>query len=198
MGIVYASDARVEDSVSVIATFPEGSQHADHAARRDHGTKRASARAGLPRFPLLRHRCADLARIRLQRCRLMLEAITTWLGPDEWQAVRLSLRVSFWATLVSLPLGIFVAYALARWEFHGKQVLNGLVHMPLILPPGGDGVSAPDHPGPARIRGAVSRSMVRRRRLVSLDGSGHCRRGDGLSADGARHPAGHRGGRSEA
>ncbi len=65
----------------------------------------------------------------------MLEAITTWLGPDEWQAVRLSLRVSFWATLVSLPLGIFVAYALARWEFPGKQVLNGLVHMPLILPP---------------------------------------------------------------
>jgi molybdate transport system permease protein len=65
----------------------------------------------------------------------MLDAITTWLGPDEWQAVRLSLRVSFWATLVSLPLGIFVAYALARWEFPGKQVLNGLVHMPLILPP---------------------------------------------------------------
>ncbi|HMB10265.1 molybdate ABC transporter permease subunit [Saliniramus sp.] len=65
----------------------------------------------------------------------MPEAITTWLGPDEWQAVWLSLRVAFWATLVSLPLGIFVAYALARWEFPGKQVLNGLVHMPLILPP---------------------------------------------------------------
>jgi ABC-type molybdate transport system permease subunit len=40
-----------------------------------------------------------------------------------------------WATLASLPLGIFVAYALARWEFPGKQVLNGLVHLPLILPP---------------------------------------------------------------
>jgi len=65
----------------------------------------------------------------------MPEAITTWLGPDEWQAVWLSLRVAFWATLVSLPLGIFVAYALARWDFPGKQVLNGLVHMPLILPP---------------------------------------------------------------
>jgi len=58
-----------------------------------------------------------------------------WLGPAEWQAVRLSLRVSFWATLASLPLGILVAYALARWEFPGKQVLNGLVHLPLILPP---------------------------------------------------------------
>lgn len=57
------------------------------------------------------------------------------LSPDEWRAVALSLRVSFWATLVSLPLGILVAYALARWEFWGKQVLNGLVHLPLILPP---------------------------------------------------------------
>ncbi|MCC5954802.1 MAG: molybdate ABC transporter permease subunit [Natronohydrobacter sp.] len=58
-----------------------------------------------------------------------------WLGPAEWQAVRLSIRVSFWATLASLPLGIFVAYVLARWEFPGKQVLNGIVHLPLILPP---------------------------------------------------------------
>jgi molybdate transport system permease protein len=57
------------------------------------------------------------------------------LSPEEWRAVALSLRVSFWATLLSLPLGIFVAYALARWEFWGKQVLNGLVHLPLILPP---------------------------------------------------------------
>ena len=65
----------------------------------------------------------------------MLDWAANWLGPAEWQAVRLSLRVSFWATLASLPLGILVAYALARWEFPGKQVLNGLVHLPLILPP---------------------------------------------------------------
>jgi molybdate transport system permease protein len=58
-----------------------------------------------------------------------------WLGPEEWSAVTLSLQVSFWATLFSLPLGIFVAYALARWNFPGKQLLNGLVHLPLILPP---------------------------------------------------------------
>jgi len=45
------------------------------------------------------------------------------------------LQVSFWATLLSLPPGILVAYALARGRFRGKQVLNGLVHLPLILPP---------------------------------------------------------------
>ncbi len=58
-----------------------------------------------------------------------------WLGPEEWQAVALSLRVSFWAMLLSLPFGVLVAYALARWRFPGKGLLNGLVHLPLILPP---------------------------------------------------------------
>lgn len=58
-----------------------------------------------------------------------------WLGPEEWRAVALSLQVSVWATLVSLPLGTFVAYALARWSFPGKQLLNGIVLLPLILPP---------------------------------------------------------------
>ncbi|SEN18097.1 molybdate transport system permease protein [Roseovarius tolerans] len=58
-----------------------------------------------------------------------------WLGPEEWKAVALSLRVSLWATVLSLPLGISTAYALARWSFPGKQLLNGLVHLPLVLPP---------------------------------------------------------------
>lgn len=58
-----------------------------------------------------------------------------WLGPEEWQAVALSLRVALWATLCSLPPGIFVAYALARWRFPGRELVNGLVHLPLILPP---------------------------------------------------------------
>jgi molybdate ABC transporter, permease protein len=58
-----------------------------------------------------------------------------WLGPEEWAAVALSLRVAFWAVAASLPLGIFTAYALARWSFPGKQLLNGIVHLPLILPP---------------------------------------------------------------
>ena len=58
-----------------------------------------------------------------------------WFTPDEWRAVALSLRVAFWATLLSLPLGVWIAFLLARREFWGKQILNGLVHLPLILPP---------------------------------------------------------------
>ncbi|UWQ60688.1 molybdate ABC transporter permease subunit (plasmid) [Leisingera caerulea] len=64
-----------------------------------------------------------------------MSAETAWLGPQEWQAVMLSLRVSLWATLAALPLAVFVAYALARWQFPGKQIVNSLVHLPLILPP---------------------------------------------------------------
>ena len=55
-----------------------------------------------------------------------------WLSPAEWDALRLSLRVSFWATLVSLPFGLLVAHALARWRFPGHGLLNGLVHLPLV------------------------------------------------------------------
>lgn len=58
-----------------------------------------------------------------------------WLSPAEWTALKLSLRVSFWATILSLPLAVMVAFVLARGQFRGKQILNGLVHLPLILPP---------------------------------------------------------------
>lgn len=61
--------------------------------------------------------------------------IATGLGAAEWQAVALSLKVAFWATLVSLPFGVFTAYALARWRFVGHGLVNGIVHLPLILPP---------------------------------------------------------------
>ncbi len=57
------------------------------------------------------------------------------LSPEAWAAVALSLKVSFWAVLLSLPIGIATAWLLARARFPGRQLLNGLVHLPLILPP---------------------------------------------------------------
>ncbi len=57
------------------------------------------------------------------------------LSPEEWTAVRLSLRVALVATVVSLPLGILVAVVLARGRFWGLSLLNGVVLLPLILPP---------------------------------------------------------------
>ena len=57
------------------------------------------------------------------------------LSPEEWTAVELSLRVALWATAVSLPFGLLVALLLARCDFWGKSLLNGIVHLPLIMPP---------------------------------------------------------------
>ncbi len=57
------------------------------------------------------------------------------LSPEEWTAVQLSLRVASVATLVSLPFGVVIAVTLARGRFWGHTLLNGLVLMPLILPP---------------------------------------------------------------
>lgn len=57
------------------------------------------------------------------------------LSPEELTAVHLSLRIAVVATLASLPLGVFVAYALARWRFPGKVLVDGFVHLPLVLPP---------------------------------------------------------------
>lgn len=56
-------------------------------------------------------------------------------GPQEWQAIALSLQVAVVATLLSLPLAVWVAQILARKEFRGKFWLDGLVHLPLVLPP---------------------------------------------------------------
>jgi len=57
------------------------------------------------------------------------------LSPEEWTAVRLSVRVATVAMLASLPIGIAVAYLLARYKFPGKSFVDGIVLLPLILPP---------------------------------------------------------------
>ncbi|MEI9401496.1 molybdate ABC transporter permease subunit [Mesorhizobium argentiipisi] len=57
------------------------------------------------------------------------------LTPDEWNAVRLSIKVATVAMIASLPPGVLLALLLARGRFWGKTLLNGLVHLPLILPP---------------------------------------------------------------
>jgi len=57
------------------------------------------------------------------------------LSPAEWTAIELSLRVAIVATACALPFGIAVGWLLARKNFWGKAVLDGIVHLPLVLPP---------------------------------------------------------------
>ncbi len=55
--------------------------------------------------------------------------------PEELIAIGLSLRVATLATLASLPAAVLAAYALARWRFPGRTLLDGFLHLPLVLPP---------------------------------------------------------------
>jgi len=57
------------------------------------------------------------------------------LSPFERETLSLSLWVSGWAIAGSLPPGIFLAWLLARKKFPGKFLLDGIVHLPLVLPP---------------------------------------------------------------
>lgn len=57
------------------------------------------------------------------------------MSAAEWTAILLSLRVAAVATLVATPLGIALAWLLARRDFWGKSALDALIHLPLVLPP---------------------------------------------------------------
>jgi molybdate transport system permease protein len=57
------------------------------------------------------------------------------LTPAEWTAVELSLRIAIVATAFALPFGIALGWLLARKKFWGKTLLDGLVYLPLVLPP---------------------------------------------------------------
>ncbi|KIX31432.1 molybdate ABC transporter permease [Mannheimia haemolytica] len=55
--------------------------------------------------------------------------------PQELNAIVLSLKVASIAVVLALPLAVWVAWLLARKQFWGKNLLNGIMHLPLVLPP---------------------------------------------------------------
>ncbi len=57
------------------------------------------------------------------------------MTPAETDALWLSIRVAAWCVVAILPPGMVVAWLLARRDFYGKNLLNGAVHLPLVLPP---------------------------------------------------------------
>lgn len=56
-------------------------------------------------------------------------------SPQEQNAIFLSLKIASIAVILALPLAIWVAWILARKQFWGKSILNGIIHLPLVLPP---------------------------------------------------------------
>ncbi|MET0876080.1 MAG: molybdate ABC transporter permease subunit [Tardiphaga sp.] len=57
------------------------------------------------------------------------------ITPTEWTAILLSIRVAVIATLISTPIGIGVAWLLARRDFWGKAFVDAFIYLPLVLPP---------------------------------------------------------------
>ena len=57
------------------------------------------------------------------------------LSEYEWLALQLSLKVALYSVVWLLPLGLLLAWILARKQFWGRSTLDSLVHLPLVLPP---------------------------------------------------------------
>ena len=57
------------------------------------------------------------------------------LSAAEWTALKLSLRIAVVATAWAIPFGVLIGWLFARKNFWGKTILDGLVHLPLVLPP---------------------------------------------------------------
>lgn len=54
---------------------------------------------------------------------------------EAWVALALSLKVAGWATAINLVLGVAAGYALARWRLPGRDLLDALLTLPMVMPP---------------------------------------------------------------
>lgn len=57
------------------------------------------------------------------------------LTPEEYSAMMLSLKISLWSVGIILIPGIYMGWLLARRDFIGKSLLDGIIHLPLVMPP---------------------------------------------------------------
>jgi molybdate transport system permease protein len=52
-----------------------------------------------------------------------------------WVALALTLKVAGWATLLNLLLGVGAGFGIARWRFPGRDLIDALLTMPMVMPP---------------------------------------------------------------
>ena len=53
----------------------------------------------------------------------------------EIQAIKLSVEVAVYCSLISLPIALWIGYKMARYDFFGKSVIESIIHLPLVMPP---------------------------------------------------------------
>ena len=134
LGIVYSTDAKVEPGVKIVGTFPADSHPAIIYPVAATTTAKPEPPAIWP--SCARRRPRPSREIRLYVSRQPDDLMRVFdISPTEWTAIQLSLRVAAVATLVATPLGIALAWLLARRNFWGKSVVDALVHLPLVMPP---------------------------------------------------------------
>jgi ABC-type sugar transport system permease subunit len=125
LGIVYATDARADKRVRVVGIFPANSHKP---------IVYPLARLATT-IPMPKGSAASLPRRRARRYFAPMALAPNSISPEEWGIIWLSLKVSMAAMVVTLPIGFALAWALARGRFPGKVLLDGVVHLPLVLPP---------------------------------------------------------------
>lgn len=59
----------------------------------------------------------------------------SFFAEPAWVALRLSLKVAIWATLIDLVFGVALGYLLARKRFAGRELLDALLTLPMVMPP---------------------------------------------------------------
>jgi len=52
-----------------------------------------------------------------------------------WVALALTLKVAGWATLLNLFLGVGAGYAMSRWRFPGRDLVDAALTLPMVMPP---------------------------------------------------------------
>lgn len=57
------------------------------------------------------------------------------LAEPAWTALGLSIKVACWATLIDLLLGVGLGYLLARKRFPGRELLDAVLTLPMVMPP---------------------------------------------------------------
>ena len=192
LGIVYSTDAKVEPGVKIVGTFPP-----IRIRRSSIRWRRRRPRSRKP--PTISPSCAR----RRPRPSSRNTASRSWsarrpkrvfdISPTEWTAIQLSLRVATVATLVATPLGIAVAWLLARRDFWGKSVARRGDPSAAGAAAGRHRLSAAADVRPARPGRRMARRPSRHRVRVSLDRRGAGLRHHVVSAAGAADPAVDRG-----
>ena len=57
------------------------------------------------------------------------------MGTPVWITLALTLKVAAWATAINLVLGVAAGWLLARRRFVGRELVDAVLTLPLVLPP---------------------------------------------------------------